>query len=173
MVDKIEYRIKIMDVEKYNPEWHKEFEHESKSIREYLGSIVIDIQHSGSIAIKGIASKPIVDIAVLVSNIENADAIESTLSNLGYTYFPKSSSVERMFFRKGNPVKCHLSLTEQGKTPYWERQILFRDYLNAHPEKAKEYENLKRELILKDPQAGQVYTDGKSEFVEEILKLAK
>jgi GrpB-like predicted nucleotidyltransferase (UPF0157 family) len=64
-------------------------------------------------------------------------------------------------------------LSQEGKTPYWERQLLFRDYLINHPNLAKEYEQLKEKLLLLYPEARQQYSDGKSEFVNKVLRLAK
>ena len=78
-----------------------------------------------------------------------------------------------MFFRKGEPVKFHLSITEKDKTTYWKRQILFKNYLNAHPKEAREYEELKKKLILEDPEARQAYSDGKNEFVQRMLELSE
>ena len=163
-----------MQLVDYNPEWQKMFEQEKKLIESVLYSEeLIDIQHIVSTAITTIKSKPIVDIAVLVTPDEYTQSYVRPLTQIGYTFYPESSSSERLFFRKGDPVQFHLSLTQEGKTPYYERQILFRDYLNAHPDLAKEYETLKLELLKTDPDAKQVYTDGKFSFISKILTLTK
>lgn len=160
-------------LEKHNPSWVKLYNQEAEKIKSILGNDVIDIQHIGSTAIKGITAKPIIDIAVLMPIIKNKKGMANILAQAGYAYFPSDSSVERMFFRKGDPVQFHLSLTEKGVTDYWQRQIAFRDYLNTHPQKAKEYESLKKELIKEDPSAGEIYSKGKDYFVKEVIKLSK
>ncbi len=163
-----------MELVEHNPAWANEFEEEKKLIESVLEEEeILGIEHIGSTAIPGIKAKSIVDIAVLVMPDEFIQGYVRPLSKIGYEFFPNSSSTERLFFRKGNPVHFHLSVTEEGKTPYWERQIQFRDYLISHPDRAKEYENLKIELLKSDPEAGQKYTDGKSEFINKILKNLK
>jgi GrpB-like predicted nucleotidyltransferase (UPF0157 family) len=163
-----------MKLEDNNPIWEKEFNKEVELIKSVLEpDEIIDIQHIGSTAIKNIKAKPILDIAVLVSPDEYIQSYVRPLNKIGYTYYPESSSSERLFFRKGEPAQFHLSLTQEGVTPFWDRQILFRDYLNTHPEAAKEYEALKEQLIKSDPSAGQEYTDGKTLFVLKILEQAK
>ncbi|HAL09694.1 MAG TPA: hypothetical protein DCO67_06965 [Staphylococcus sp.] len=52
------------------------------------------------------------------------------------------------------------------------RHLAFRDYLIEFPEVAKEYENLKLNLIDKYSGDKNSYVNGKNEFVKEIEKLA-
>jgi len=157
----------------HDSKWNKEFEAEAALIRSVLEDEIVDIQHIGSTAINNIKAKPIVDIAVLLSREEYLQAYTRDLAKMGYVYYPESSSVERLFYRKGDPVKFHLSLTQEGKTDYWRRQLVFRDYLNSHPDKAVEYQKLKEDLLIKDPTAGKIYSEGKSNFVRDVLELAK
>jgi GrpB-like predicted nucleotidyltransferase (UPF0157 family) len=49
---------------------------------------------------------------------------------------------------------------------------LFRDYLRRHREVAEEYERLKRDLAIKYEREREAYTEGKSRFIEEVLKRA-
>lgn len=51
-------------------------------------------------------------------------------------------------------------------------EILFRDYLIAHPEVAEEYELLKLLLIPKYKNDRDGYTEAKSEFVRRTIKQA-
>ncbi|MFA6018215.1 MAG: GrpB family protein [Patescibacteria group bacterium] len=149
--------------------WGRQFLDESALIRQTLEDPLLEIEHIGSTAIPGIAAKPIIDIAVAIPSIENAHQFIEPLSRIGYQYFPESSSQERLFFRKGDPVSFHLSLAQKDKFGYWNRQILFRDYLRAHPEAAHEYEALKFRLLEEDPTGGSVYLAGKSAFIEQVL----
>ena len=63
---------------------------------------------------------------------------------------------------------------------FWERQILFRDYLKKHPELIEEYNDLKLKNIRVTPEEdfidlyrSKIYNQGKGDFVVKILKLAK
>jgi GrpB-like predicted nucleotidyltransferase (UPF0157 family) len=51
----------------------------------------------------------------------------------------------------------------------WKRLLRFRDYLRQHKEVAREYANLKRELVRKSRGNRDLYTPGKAEFVESVL----
>ena len=54
----------------------------------------------------------------------------------------------------------------------WNNYINFRDYLNAFPEYAKEYDDLKKKLALEFADNRGNYTAGKQEFIDRILKQA-
>lgn len=166
-------------LQQYSKDWIEKYNKEAENIKKIFGSEIIDIQHIGSTAIPGLYAKPIIDIAVFVKSIENISHFNKPLENIGYSYKPDMSSVERIFLRKGEPVEYHLSIACPLHT-YWERQILFRDYLISHPEYIKEYENLKRETIkelpesdFKDLSRSKGYSAKKGPFVEKILKLAR
>lgn len=152
--------------------WKKLYEEEAKKIRIAIGDFVLDVQHIGSTAISGIKAKPIIDIAVMLSSLDKAEDLIEPLAKLGYNHDKPESSSERYFFRKGEPVRYHLSLTAPNVT-FWQRQILFRDYLIGHPSLAKEYEKLKLEMIKKDPAGGKKYLNAKSLFVRKVLELAE
>lgn len=166
-------------LEEYSEKWVEKYNKEAEVIKEVLGVEVLDIQHIGSTSIPGLSAKPIIDIAVLVLSIENISYFADLLEKIGYKYKPEMSSVERIFSRKGDPVEYHLSISCSLYT-YWERQILFRDYLKSHKEFIKEYEDLKKEAIkevsgkhLKDLSLSKIYSEKKTPFVEKILKLAR
>ena len=55
---------------------------------------------------------------------------------------------------------------------FWPRQIMFRDYLRNHPEALEEYQELKLDLLKKDPTGKGEYIIRKSDFVQEILRSA-
>jgi len=130
---------------------------------------MLAIEHIGSTSIPGMFSKPIVDIGVLLSDMSDAEKYIKPLASIGYTYFPESSSSERHFFRKGNPVEFHISLAYKDRGTFWARQISFRDYLRMNRESRDEYIKLKKELLNVDPTGGKKYINGKCEFVKSIL----
>lgn len=153
--------------------WKEKFLTESETLRNIFGSEAMEIEHIGSTAIEGLSGKPIVDMAVLIKSYQDADKFIEPLESLGYRYDKEKSSGERHLFRKGNPTEFHLSIAYSDKGGFWERQILFRDYLRTHPEFREEYEKLKEDLLKKDSVDSETYTSGKTEFVQKILYLAK
>jgi GrpB-like predicted nucleotidyltransferase (UPF0157 family) len=54
----------------------------------------------------------------------------------------------------------------------FQRHVLFRDYLRAHPDAVRDYENLKRELAARFDEVGPS-ADNKSAFVQDILAKAR
>ena len=51
----------------------------------------------------------------------------------------------------------------------WHNYINFRDYLNAHPEDAKVYEQLKMDLCERYPEDRNSYVKGKEDLIDDIL----
>jgi GrpB-like predicted nucleotidyltransferase (UPF0157 family) len=52
-------------IRKYDTRWPQEFEREAATLRSILGELVSNIEHIGSTAVPGLASKPVLDIARL------------------------------------------------------------------------------------------------------------
>ena len=144
----------------HTDQWTIQYERESCELKRVFGSELLDIQHNGSTAVPDLLAKPIIDIAVKIASCKDADQFINPLSKFDYTYRPEMSSTERNFFQKGNPVQFHLSIAYKDRGGYWDRQILFRDYLVNHEEARREYESIKVKGIPKD------------EFVQKILVLA-
>jgi len=145
----------------HSSEWRGMYETEVLSLKGIFGSTLLDIQHIGSTAVSDLLAKPIIDIAILIESYKDADMFVRPLEKLGYVYKPDMSSMERHFFQEGNPIQFHLSIAYKDRGGYWDRQILFRDYLVNHEEARREYESLKAKGIPKD------------EFVQKILALAQ
>jgi GrpB-like predicted nucleotidyltransferase (UPF0157 family) len=166
-------------LQKYSEDWPEKFKIESEKIRSLLGETIRDIQHIGSTAIPGMMAKPIIDVGVLVDSIEDIPFFVEKLKLFEYMYKPDMSSVERIFLRKGNPIEYHLSIACPRHT-FWERQVLFRDYLIKHPKFVEEYNRLKLKNIEVTPKEdfddlsrSSIYNQGKNDFVAKILELAK
>ncbi len=51
---------------------------------------------------------------------------------------------------------------------FWERHLLFRDYLRADRETMARYEALKRELAARFGSDREGYTDAKTDFIRSI-----
>ena len=80
-----------------------------------------------------------------------------------------------MFFVKGMPPfgskrSHHVHVTEPDGEMW--RCLAFRDYLRAHPEEAATYERLKRQLAAEHQTDREAYTDGKSIYVESVMRRA-
>lgn len=131
------------------------------------------IHHIGSTAIYGIWAKPIIDILMEVPDITVMKTIKDLLSANGYLCM--SDQGNRISFNKGYTKQgfaekvyhIHLRLMNDND------EIYFRDYLNACPQIAKEYEKLKISLWKKYEHDRDQYTREKTEFVTNYTQLAK
>jgi len=154
----------------YQYDWPKKFQTEKEKLQDIFGINAFEIEHIGSTSIEGLSSKPIIDIVVMIENHQDADIFTESLAKIGYRF--DSSSTERHYYVKGDPVEYHLSIAYANLGGFWSRQILFRDYLRNHPEVRDEYAKLKDRLLQKDPTGSEEYIAGKTDFVYKILGLA-
>jgi GrpB-like predicted nucleotidyltransferase (UPF0157 family) len=160
----------------YDPGWGRLYEAERARLRAAVGEHVLDIQHVGSTALPGIVAKPILDIAIAVRSFEAAYACVAPIEALGYAYKGENGIPRRHYFVRRDPetgrTLVHLHMNELDG-PDWENQILFRDYLLAHPEAAAQYAALKCDLAAQYPHDREAYTDAKAPFIQHILRLAR
>lgn len=157
----------------HNPQWEKLASVEINFLSEKLHPYILDIHHIGSTAIKGIWSKPIIDIIIEVESKEIFPIIENILTQGDFIIMSKTAS--RISFNKGYTPSgfaekvFHIHLRLKGDAD----EIYFRDYLNEHPEIAKDYENLKISLWKKFEHNRDAYTEAKATFVDKYTTLAK
>ncbi len=169
----------------YDPRWPSMFEEERVRLEAAIGQWAADIQHVGSTSIPGIAAKPIIDMAVhLNSLIDALFCVTPLREQLGYECLGEFGLPGRIYFRKLTdgplPGQSHdgvgrthqIHMYERSNEQY-EKQIVFRDYLRAHPDAMREYEALKRELAARHSRDVEAYALAKSDFVLEILRRAR
>jgi len=155
--------------------WRKEFESESKRVASALGENVLMVHHIGSTAIPNIYAKPIIDLLVEVNDLDRVDDRHWAMEALGYEVMGEFGILGRRYFRKDNEagVRTHHVHTFEVASHEIERHLAFRDYMAAHPEDARKYSELKRELVKKlhinDIEG---YMDGKDAFIKEMEKRA-
>lgn len=148
------------------------YQKEERMLNDLLGSNVKRISHVGSTSMKHIKTKPIVDVLVEI-DWDHKEFVKDTL--LKHEYMLMAELPDYLSFNKGYTINgyadevFHIHVKPYGDCD----EIYFRDYLNAHEQKAKEYEQLKMELYHKYQPNRDLYTDGKEEFVREIVRLAK
>jgi GrpB-like predicted nucleotidyltransferase (UPF0157 family) len=55
---------------------------------------------------------------------------------------------------------------------FWKRHLLFRDYLQTHPDTASEYYRLKKQLAVEYRLNREAYTEAKTSFIESVVSKA-
>jgi len=153
------------------------FEAEASRLRLALGSLVVRIDHHGSTAVPGLAAKPVIDIQLSVVSLAPLASYSEPLESLGYVHVPHADDAVCPFFHGPSawPHTHHVHVVKAGGDEE-RRTLAFRDYLRRHASAAREYEQLKRqlmeELTPRDQAAREAYAIGKTEFVERIVSLA-
>jgi GrpB-like predicted nucleotidyltransferase (UPF0157 family) len=153
----------------YDPRWVVAFEREATLLRPVFGDALVAFEHIGSTAVPGIAAKPILDVVALVREKPLAESFIGPLVALGYAD-RTAGSTERRFLIKDDSLPIHLSIAYADFSRFFERQLLFRDYLRQNAEARRDYELLKTELMRESP--GEDVSGGKTDFVVKTLKTA-
>jgi GrpB-like predicted nucleotidyltransferase (UPF0157 family) len=155
----------------YNPLWVKLFDVEAAHIRNALGALAHDVQHVGSTAVPGLKSKPILDIAVGVSSLDDLTQFEAALLKLDYEYAQWAGLDHNLVFGKGK-ARTHLVHIVEYDGPKWRDYIAFRTILLADPRVAREYEQVKIDLAESHANDRAAYTAAKSEFIRNVRSAA-
>lgn len=154
-------------------EWSENAKTIIRNLKNVLGDTAIDIQHIGSTSIQHIKAKPMLDIAVAVNTFDDLPVVFPLLEKIG-VYKSTSQPLPGIILcaAKSNRESdiclsaVHIVLIDSLQ---WKNHINFRDYMNAFPQKSKEYEKLKINLAQQYPHDRKAYSNGKKEFIERML----
>ena len=158
----------------YDPNWPHGFEIERQLLAREIGRWIVpgSIEHIGSTAVPGLASKPVI---VIMAGVESLDASRGAIPDLErhqYNYAPYRTEVMHWFCKPSPAHRTHhLHLVPLG-SPLWLEQLTFRDYLRTHHDAAAEYAALKRQLAEAHRFDRDAYTNAKGSFVKRILARA-
>ncbi len=161
----------------YDPAWPRIYEEESARVREAAAGSILAVEHVGSTAVPGLAAKPIVDITAGVAGREAAELCLEPLAAVGYDDVTPQPPEEKEWYyclgrhpAEGRGYHVHLM---QYPSSFWDKLLLFRNYLRAHADAAREYEQLKRELAARFGADRLGYAEAKADFVEKALAQAR
>lgn len=166
-------------IEKYSVKWESEFNKLQSLINNVMEALVLSIEHVGSTSVKGLSSKPILDIDIVIEDYEIFPEVVKKLETIGYYHQEGWSYKGREAFgRKDafvpwsgeNPVwmEHHLYVCDKNSEEL-RRHVAFRDYLREHDDVAIEYGRLK-ESIARESKNRTSYSKGKTAFITNILE---
>ena len=159
----------------YDPDWIQRYKAAQARIRQILGALLVDIEHVGSTAVPGLPAKDIIDIMPAVALKTDLNATVGPMVAAGYTYCPSYEHAfpDRRLFRMGagDEVTEHVHIVPI-QHPFWPQHLVFRDRLRSHPDVRLAYEALKRELAEEFRGQRANYTEAKTSFIEEQIRLA-
>jgi GrpB-like predicted nucleotidyltransferase (UPF0157 family) len=163
-------RIYIAD---YDEKWPVLYREVSRPLAEAFGAYLVEMQHIGSTSVPGLGAKPIIDIAVDLRDYPLPQEVVEAVEKLGYTHRGEYGIAGRHYFKRycDDGLMVHVHAYSPGNDE-WAKHIVFRDYMRAHPEAARKYETLKRDLASRYADQREVYTESKTDFVQEILRKA-
>jgi len=165
----------MLSLSKHDSNWPARYEKERRELLRLFGGTVDSIEHVGSTAIPGIDAKPVIDIMMGVKHLDDFLPKNRMLEDVGYTW-GHGDVVEadwRFYVKYEHSERAvHLHVVHF-KGDFWDRTILFRDYLRSHPETAAEYQALKRRLVVVFAKDRVRYVAAKSEFVDGVVRLAR
>lgn len=162
---------KTVRLEEYDPRWADSANEVIKLLKYILKDDAADVQHVGSTAVRGMAAKPIIDIAVAAFDFADITKHNDRLEEAGII-FRGEDVPGQLLYAMGDfeqDTRTHHIHVVLRDSLAFRNYIYFRDYLNENPEIALEYAELKRKLAKKYPEDRVQYTNGKNRFIRRIL----
>ena len=157
----------------HQEEWCQNAENTIRLLKQLLGSTALDIQHVGSTAIFLIHAKPIIDIAVAVHDTKDVMPYVEVLKQHRIIFRGEIVPGEVLFVMGDCDIRTHHIHIVKWNGAEWHNYVNFRDYLNAHPEKALLYDACKQKLAMQFSNDRKSYTAGKQELIQRLLEEAR
>ena len=128
----------------YDDRWPQVFQAERADLLKVLPGLrpPPTIEHIGGTSIKGLASKPIIDIAIGFSSGGQVNAALGLLLKAGRDYVKGANQPGMLFMAMGDPRRFHYHLVVLG-TPAWRKLFAFRNHLRRHPGLVEDYGQMK------------------------------
>jgi GrpB-like predicted nucleotidyltransferase (UPF0157 family) len=160
----------------HSPQWAEAFSEVEKRLLAALPDCGLRLHHIGSTSIAGIQAKPILDIMGVVPSLTVFDSCREKVEAAGFTWKGEYGIEGRRY--------CVLySESEASSFAHWhvfERthpevatHLLFRDFLRAHADVAREYDLLKTDLRNRLAHERERYTEAKADFIQGVLERAR
>ena len=164
----------ILELMDYRDDYGKIYRIERDNLLDIYKRRIAQIDHVGSTAIIGIKSKPIIDILIQTDDLDEFKKYtEENVEGATYTVKKEPTMGGDYLIRKeeDGKVKAFIHVYQTGDMNGI-TSIMFRDYLNAHEDERKRYEDLKMELYEKYKDDRHKYTYGKDEYIKGVIKKA-
>jgi GrpB-like predicted nucleotidyltransferase (UPF0157 family) len=167
----------------YNPAWPAEFETIRATLQHALGLSALHIDHIGSTSVPGLGAKDVIDVQVTVAAL--TPDVCRRLVEAGFTDRPEITHDHVPLGEDADPAlwsklylneppggrRAHIHVRVEGN-PNQRYALLFRDYLQAHPNSARTIELIKRRLARYHGDDVEVYYDIKDPVYDLIWDAA-
>jgi GrpB-like predicted nucleotidyltransferase (UPF0157 family) len=159
-------------LEDYDPEWPVAFDSEKRRIQFALGGLARGIEHYGSTSVVGLRAKPIIDILVGVTPLDDWIKCKGRLESLGYDYAEKGGVPGHFIFGRGRDrtERTHLVHIVEFEGESWRACLAFRDALRADESLRAAYQQAKEQAARSAPEGRAQYNDLKQSFFESLAR---
>ncbi len=164
----------FLELYDYQEDYPSIYEKEKEELLNIYKDRIKSIEHVGSTSIKGIKSKPIIDINIQTDDLDDfKNFTETTVEGDIYTVKKEPTMGGDYLVRKeeNGRVKALIHVYKTGDINAI-TQILFRDYIRSHEDEKKRYQELKMELYKKFKDNRRAYTYGKDEYIKKVVSMA-
>ena len=141
--------MRYIELVTHDATWSHQFSELVEELSALIGPLLVRAHHIGSTAIPDIKSKNTIDILLEVQSIKELERLSGPILQAGFVSKGEFRIEGRRFYVKGGESPTHhLHVYETGH-PEIARHVSFKNYLIAHPARAKEYERVKEEAAQK------------------------
>ena len=165
-------KIGEVKLENYNSSWQQMFLDEKENLEMLFGNVALSIEHIGSTSVEGLKSKPIIDIAVGVSKLEDFLEVKDKFINEPYSVKEDSTPGEILVRKRCGDTTNYLIHVMELDSKRYQDTIIFRNYLRNNPKILKEYQELKEKLAIKYKDNRPMYTASKNDFIKSVIEEA-
>jgi GrpB-like predicted nucleotidyltransferase (UPF0157 family) len=156
----------------YQDTWPRQFQQVAEQLLASVSLPGARLEHIGSTSVPGLCAKPVLDLLLGVSALEEAEVAIPALASAGFVYRPEHEVAipdRRYFVRpEGQTLRVHLHAVLLGGL-LWQQHLYFRDVLRQEPLLREQYAKLKRRLAVLHAQDKAAYTEAKAPFISQVL----
>lgn len=152
-----------------DPDWLRIARAERDTLVRRLGSQAVRIEHIGSTAVEGVASRPIVDLLIGVRHVPADRELKAELVNMGYSDCGSAGRSDRDYFRRRGqraPVDLHI-VEFEGKL--WRETVAVREHLRRSPADAHRWGLAKTRAARQASDSLMVYAQVREPALAELL----
>jgi GrpB-like predicted nucleotidyltransferase (UPF0157 family) len=158
----------------YSQNWPLQFEQVKAELLATFAKLPVDIIHTGSTSVPGLAAKPVIDVLLGAESLELIESKILALIDAGYEYVPKYEQElpNRRYFVKAQTqgrLRVHLHAVVRDSA-FWRDHIAFANALRADATLLADYQSLKLALAAQFANDKSAYTDAKTPFILGVLK---
>ena len=161
-----------LELSYHRPEWKVEYTKMVKELTAMIPNYIpVCIMHVGSTAVKGLAARPIIDVAIGVLNPLDLFTVRDIMSVHNFRFSEERSTIFDLFMERRGMGKQRFNIhIVEYEGSRWNDMVEYTNYLKENKQAAKKYAEFKTELLFKKNLAYDEYEAKKAEYLKELKK---